>query len=106
MRPFGIWVAGCWLCNKFLLEAVGKALSLDRVGSAAGVDAGATLSLGVVDLSGLLPDLAGNERVVCVTICAVVATCLKDTAEALLVMTRSRWCQCLKDNFCCSLHLK
>ena len=77
MRPFGIWVAGCWLSSKFLLEAVGEALSLDGVGSAAGVDAGATFVLGVMDLSGLQPDLA----VVRVTICAVVASRVEDTAE-------------------------
>ena len=57
MRPFGIQGAGCWLRIKFLLEALSKALSLNGVRSATGVDAGATLGLGLVDLSGLQPDL-------------------------------------------------
>ena len=35
----------------------------------------------MVDLSGLQPDLAGDERVVGVTISGVVAPCLKDGAE-------------------------
>ena len=38
------------------------------------VDAGMTLFLGAVDFSGLQPDLAGNKRIVRVTICAVVAS--------------------------------
>ena len=81
MRPFGTRVAGCWLRSKFLLEAVSEDLSLNGVGSATGVDAGATLGLGMVDLSGLQPDLACNERVVRVTVSAVIASCVEDTAE-------------------------
>ena len=81
MRPFGIRVAGCWLRSKFLLEAVSEVLSLNRVGSTTGVDAGATLSLAVVDLSVLQPDLAFNGRVVRVTVSAVIASCVEDTAE-------------------------
>ena len=81
MRPFGIRVAGCWLRSTFLLEAVSEALGVNGVGSATGVDAGATLGLGVVDLSGLQPDLACNERVVRVTVSDVIASCVEDTAE-------------------------
>ena len=81
MRPFGNRVAGCWLRSKFLLEAVSEALSLNGVGSATGVDEGATLGLAVVDLSGFKPDLACNERVVRVTVSAVIASCVEDTAE-------------------------
>ena len=77
----GIRVAGCWLRSKFLLEAVSEALSLNGVGSATGVDMGATLGLAVVDLSGLQPDLACNERVVHVTVSAVIASCVEDTAK-------------------------
>ena len=75
MRPFGIRVAGCWLASKFLLEAVSEALSLNGCGSATGIDAGATLGLAMVDLSGLRPDLACNEQVVLVTASAVIASC-------------------------------
>ena len=71
VRPFGIWVAGRWLHSKFVLEAVSEALSLNRVGRPTGVDAWATLGLGVVDLSELHPDLACNERVFRVTVSAV-----------------------------------
>ena len=67
--------------RKFLLEAVSEALSLKGVGSATGVDAGATIGLDVVDLSGLQPDLACNERVVRVTVSAVIASCVEETAE-------------------------
>ena len=81
MRPSGIRVAGCWLCSKFLLEAVSEALSLKGVGSATGVDAGATLGLAMVDLFGLQPDLACNERVVRITVRALIASCVEDTAE-------------------------
>ena len=81
VRPFGIWVAGCWSCSKCLLESVSEALSINRVKSATGVDAGATLGLGVVVLSGLQPDLACNKQVVCVTVSAVIASCVEDTAE-------------------------
>ena len=81
MTAFGIQVAGCWLRSKFLLEAVSEALSLNGVESATGVDAGATFGLGVVDLSGLQPNLACNERVVDVTVSAVIASCVEDTAE-------------------------
>ena len=81
MRPFGIRVAGCWLPSKFLLEAVSEVLSLNGIGSATGVDAGATLGLGVRDLSGLQLDLACNERVVHVTVSAVIASCVEDNAE-------------------------
>ena len=81
MRPVGIQVFGCWLRSKFLLEAVSEALSLNGVGSARGVDAGATLGLAVVDLSGLQPELACNERMVHVTVSAVIASCVEDTAE-------------------------
>ena len=67
--------------SKFLLEAVSEALRLNRVGSATGFDAGVTLGLGVVDLSGLQPDLACNERVVRVKVSTVIAFCVEDTAE-------------------------
>ena len=67
--------------SKFLLEAASKALSLNRVGSATGVDAGATLGLAVVDLSWLQPDLACNKRVIHVTVSTVIASCVEDTAE-------------------------
>ena len=67
--------------SKFLLEAVSEALSLNGVGSATGVDAAATLGLAVVDLSGLQPDLACNERVVRVAVSGVIAFCVEDTAE-------------------------
>ena len=55
----GCWlvVGGCWLRSKFLLKAVSEALSLNGVGRATGFDAGATLGLAVVDLSGLQPNL-------------------------------------------------
>ena len=76
-----LWHPGCWLRSKFLLEAVSKALNLNGVRSATGVDAGATLGLAVVDLSGLQPDLACNEGVVCVTVSPVIASCVEDTAE-------------------------
>ena len=79
MRPFGIRFAGCWLVSKFLLEPNSEALSLNKVGSATGVDVGATLGRAVVDLQ---PDLACNERVVCVTVSAVVASCVEGTADA------------------------
>ena len=46
-----------------------------------GVDARATLGLAVVDLSGLQPDPACNELVVRVTVSAVIASCVKDTAQ-------------------------
>ena len=78
MRPFGIRVAGCWLRGKFLLEPNSEALSLNGVGSSTGVDAGATISRAVVDLQ---PDLACNERVVCVTVRAAIASCVEGTAE-------------------------
>ena len=68
----GLLVVGC---------AVSEALSLNGVGSATGFDAGATLGLSVVDLSGLQPDLACNERVVRVTVSAVIASRVEDTAE-------------------------
>ena len=55
-----IWHPGCWLHSKVLLVAVSEALSLSRVGSATGVDAGATLGHGMVDRSGLQPDLASG----------------------------------------------
>ena len=74
VRPFGIWVAGCWLCSKCLLEPVSEALSINGVKSATGVDVGATLGLGVVVLSGLQPDLACNKQVVRVTVSAVIAS--------------------------------
>ena len=81
VRPFGIRVAGCWLHSKFLLEAASEALSLNGVGSATGVDALVTPGLPVMDLSRLQSDLACNERVVCVTVSAVIASCMEDTAE-------------------------
>ena len=81
MRPFGIWVAGCWLCSKCLLEPVSEALSLNGVESATGVDAAATLGLGMVVLSGLQPDLACQKQVVHVTVSAVISSCVEDTAE-------------------------
>ena len=56
-----------------------EALSLNGVGSATGVDAGATLGRAVVDLQ---LDLACNERVVCVTVSAVIASCVEGTADA------------------------
>ena len=57
-------------------------ICLDGVRNAVDVDAGATLGLGVVDLFGLKSDdLAGNKRVVCVAICAVVASRVKDIGE-------------------------
>ena len=65
----------------FLLEAVSEAMSLNGVGSATGVDAGATLGFGVVDLSGLKPNLACNKRVARVTVSAVIASCVEDTTE-------------------------
>ena len=74
-------VTGRWLRSEPILEVVGKALSLGRVGSVAGVDAWEPLRLGVVDPSGLQPDLAGDERVVGVAIPGVVAPRLKDGAE-------------------------
>ena len=74
VRPSGIRVAGCWLCSKFLLEAVSEARSLKGVGSATG-------SLAMVDLSGHQPDLACNERVVRITVRALIASCVEDTAE-------------------------
>ena len=73
---------GCWLLVA-QLEAVGEALCLDGVGSATGVDARTTLDHGVVDLSGLQPDLAGNKRVVRVTICAVIASHVKAADDVL-----------------------
>ena len=81
MRPFGIRVAGCAASCKFLLETVSKALSLNSIRSATGVDAGATLGLAMVDLSGLQLDLACNERVVRVTVSAVIASYVEDTVE-------------------------
>ena len=57
----GLLVGGCWLRSKFLLKAVSEALSLDGVGRGTGFDAGASLGLAVVDLSGLQPELACNE---------------------------------------------
>ena len=51
------------------------------VGSATCVDAGATLGLGVDDLSGLQPDLACNERVVRDKVSAVIASRVEGTAE-------------------------
>ena len=57
------------------------ALSLNGFENATGVDAGATLGLAVVDLSGLQPDLACHKRVVRVTVSAVIASCVEDTAE-------------------------
>ena len=81
MRPLGIWVAGCWLHRKFLLEAVSQTLRLNGVGSATGADAEATLGLGVVDLSGLQPNLACNKQVVHVRVRGVIASCVEDTAE-------------------------
>lgn len=74
-------VAGGWLRSEPILEVVGEALSLGRVESATGVDAGEPLRPGVVDLSGFQPDLAGDERVVGVAISAVVASRVKDGAE-------------------------
>ena len=41
----------------------------------------ATLRLGMMDLSRLQPDLAANEGVIRVTVCAVVASRVKDAAE-------------------------
>ena len=81
VRPFGIQVVGCWLRSKFLLEAVSEALNINGVGSATGVDAGATRGLAMADLSGLQPELACNKRVVCVTVSNVMASCVEDTAE-------------------------
>ena len=40
-----------------------------------------SLGLAMVDLSGLPPDLACNERVGHVTVSAVIASCVEDTAE-------------------------
>ena len=51
------------------------------VGNSAGVDAATTFSLDVVDLTGLQPDLGANEGGIRVTVCAVVASCVKDAAE-------------------------
>ena len=81
VRPFGIRVAGCWLCSKYLLEAVSEALSLNGVGGATGANEGATPGLAVVDISGPQPDLACNEREVHVTVIAVIASYVEDTAE-------------------------
>mgnify|MGYP001798152705 CR=1 FL=1 len=64
-------VAGCWLHSKFLLV---KFCALMGSEAQVRVDAGMTLFLGAVDFSGLQPDLAGNKRIVRVTICAVVAS--------------------------------
>lgn len=50
----------------FPLEAVGKPLSLDQVG-----DVMATLGLSAVDLFVVQPDLAGNEQMVCITVCTM-----------------------------------
>ena len=96
----------------FLLEAVSEAMSLNGVGSATGVDAGATLGFGVVDLSGLKPNLACNKRVARVTVSAVIASCVEDTTEVWSPSDdKSSWCQwrdrgCLQDTLCSSLHLK
>jgi len=81
VRPFGVCVFGCRLVNKLLLKGLSKALSLGRFGSSAGVDARATLRLGMMDLTRLQPDLAANEGVIRVTVCAVVALRVKDAAE-------------------------
>lgn len=62
-------VVGTRMHSNFPLEAVGKPLSLDQVGGAAGVDVMATLGLSVVDLFVVQPDLAGNEQMVCITVC-------------------------------------
>ena len=81
VTPFGIRDIGCRLVGKFFLKGLDEALSLGWVGSSAGVDAGATLCLGVVDLTRLQPDLAANKGVICVTVCAVIASRVEDAAE-------------------------
>lgn len=48
--------------SRFLLEAVIKALCLDVVGSATVLDMGATLGLGMVDLSGLQLDFTRKRE--------------------------------------------
>nr|XP_058969591.1 nucleolar GTP-binding protein 2-like [Pocillopora verrucosa] len=83
VTPFGIRDIGCRLVGKFFLKGLDEALSLGWVGSSAGVDAGATLCLGVVDLTRLQPDLAANKGVICVTVCAVIASRVEDAAEVL-----------------------
>lgn len=60
-------VVGIRMHSNFPLEAVG----LDQVGGAAGVDVMATLGLSVVDLFVVQPDLAGNEQMVCITVCTM-----------------------------------
>ena len=52
VRSFGVRVFGCRLVSKLFLKDLGEALSLGWVGNGAGVDTGATLSLGVMDLTG------------------------------------------------------
>jgi len=69
------------LVSKLLLKGLGEALSLSWIGNRAGVDARATLRLVMVDLSWLQPDLAADKGVIRVTVCAVVASRVKDAAE-------------------------
>ena len=82
--PFRVhiaWVVGLRVGLKFPLKAVSEALGLYRVGSATGVNARATLGLGMVDLSRLQSDLAAYQGMVHVTVCAVVTSREKDSAE-------------------------
>lgn len=65
-----------------ILEVVREALNLGGVGSAASVNAGYPLRLGLSDLSGPQPDLADDEIVVGVTIIAVVASRVKEVRPA------------------------